>query len=91
MTRPQNIHTVKISSYTVFYINQQSSKKPTETRQRELHDAISPSLVELTAGSVNDWIRDKQLSQLLIAVVQHCSDNVTTITGECCDPTGAII
>ena len=61
------------------YINQQSSKKPTETRQRELHDAISPSLVELTAGSVSDWIRDKQLGQLLLAVVQHCSDDVSTI------------
>ena len=50
-----------------------------ETCQRELHNAISPSLVELTAGSVNDWIRDKQLSQLLLAVVQHCSDDVITI------------
>ena len=50
-----------------------------ETRQRELHDAISPSLVELTADSVTDWIRDKQLSQVLLAVVQHCSDDVTAI------------
>ena len=50
-----------------------------DTHQRELHNAISPSLVEFTADSVSDWIRDKQLSQLLLAVVQHCSDDVTTI------------
>ena len=52
-----------------------------ETCQRELHNAISPSLVESTAGSVTDWIRDKQLSQFLLAVlvVQHCSNDVITI------------
>ena len=50
-----------------------------ETRQSELHDSISPLLVELTAANVNDWIRDKQLSQFLLAVVQHCGDDVTTI------------
>ena len=55
------------------------SKKPAETRQSELHDAISPSLVEVTAASVSDWIRDKQLSQFLLAVVQHCSNDVTAI------------
>ena len=55
------------------------SKKPVETRQSELHDAISPSLVEVTAASVSDWIRDKQLSQFLLAVVQHCSNDVTAI------------
>ena len=50
-----------------------------ETCQSELHDAISPSLVEVTAASVSDWIRDKQLSQFLLAVVQHCSNDVTAI------------
>ena len=55
------------------------SKKPKETRQSELHDAISSSLVELTAANVSDWIRDKQLSQFLLAVIQHCSDDVTAI------------
>ena len=55
------------------------SKKLAETRQGELHDAISPSLVELTAAKVSDWIRDKQLSQFLLAVVQHCNDDVTGI------------
>ena len=61
------------------YVNQQSSKKPMETRQRELHNVISPFLVELTVDSVNDWIRDKQLSQVLLAIVQHCSDDVTAL------------
>jgi len=56
-----------------------SSKKPMETRQSELHDAISPLLVELTASRVSDWIRDKQLSQFLLAVVQYCSDDVTAV------------
>ena len=55
------------------------SKKLAETSQRELHDAISPLLVELTAANVSDWIRDKQLSQFLLAVVQHCNDDVTGI------------
>ena len=55
------------------------SKKSPETRQSELHDAISPILVELTAANVSDWIRDKQLSQFLLAVVQHCSDDVTAV------------
>ena len=55
------------------------SKKSPETRQSELHDAISPALAELTAANVSDWIRDKQLSQFLLAVVQHCSDDVTAV------------
>lgn len=55
------------------------SKKPAETRQSELHDAISPLLVEVTAVSVSDWIRDKQFSQFLLAVVQYSSDDVTAI------------
>ena len=55
------------------------SKKPAETRQSELHDAISPLLVEVTAASVSDWIRDKQLSQFLLAVVQYSSNDVTAI------------
>ena len=59
--------------------DQYVSKKPEETRQSELHDAISPSLVELTAANVSDWIRDKQLSQFLLAVVQHCGNDVTAI------------
>ena len=55
------------------------SKKSSETRQSELHVAISPALAELTAANVSDWIRDKQLSQFLLAVVQHCSDDVTAV------------
>ena len=47
-----------------------------ETRHSELHNVISPLLVEVTAASVSDWIRDKQLSQFLLAVVQHCSNDI---------------
>ena len=47
------------------------SKKSPEARRSELHSAVSPLLVKLTADHVSDWIRDKQLSQFLLAVVQH--------------------
>ena len=50
-----------------------------ETRHSELHNVISPLLVEVTAASVSDCIRDKQLSQFPLAVVPHCSNDVTAI------------
>ena len=56
------------------------SKKSPEARRSELHSAVSPLLVKLTADHVSDWIRDKQLSQFLLAVVQHVEgDSVAPI------------
>jgi len=56
------------------------SKKSPELRRSELHSVVSPLLVKLTADHVSDWIRDKQLSQFLLAVVQHTDgDSVALI------------
>ena len=56
------------------------SKKSPESRRIELHSAVAPLLLNLTADHVSDWIRDKQLSQFLLAVVQHTDgDNVAPI------------
>ena len=56
-----------------------SSKKPADVRQAELHTCISPLLVNFTASNVSGWIKDKQLSQFLLAVVEHSSDNIATV------------
>nr|XP_039255795.1 pumilio homolog 3-like [Styela clava] len=68
---------------TVTFLSQgdgnKHSKKPMETRHKELTAIISPGLVSYLKDNISTLARDKSLFMLVEAAINHCSTDVSEL------------